>query len=212
MQTFSPSHFESVEPGPRKEHKRQILSSALACFDEFGIEATTVEAIRTTANSSVGSIYHHFGNKEGLIAALFFAALDDRENLIRPRIRSAETSHAAIGHLIHSYLEWVTNKPELARFLSNARHSVANGPHSKDLTARNKQRFGDLQKWLALGVENGSILPLPKETYASLLIGPSENFCRAWLTGRVKGKPTDYADVFADAAWRALASKNARRD
>lgn len=212
MRTLSPSLFESVEPGPRKAHKRQILTGALACFDEFGIEATTVEVIRTRANSSVGSIYHHFGNKEGLIAALFFAALDDQLNLIRPRMKSADTSRAAIGQLIHSYLEWVTNKPELARFLSNARHSVVNGPYNKDLTARNKQRFGDLQKWLALGVENRSIRPLPKETYASLLIGPSENYCRAWLSGRVKAEPIDYAAIFADAAWRVVAVTTAKND
>lgn len=204
MKNFSPSLFDSVEPGPRKAHKRQILSSALACFNELGIEATTIEAIRTRADSSVGSIYHHFGNKEGLIAALCFAALDDQLNLIQPRMKSAGTPREAIGQLIHSYLEWVTQKPELARFLSQARHAVATGPFGKALGERNKQRYGDLHKWLSQGVSDGAILALPKETYASLLIGPSENFCRAWLSGRVKEPPIAYAEVFAEAAWRAV--------
>ena len=70
--------------------------------------------------------------------------------------------------------------------------------------ARNKQRYGDLHKWLAKGVQDGLILALPKETYASLLIGPAENFCRAWLSGRVKESPIAYAEVFAEAAWRAV--------
>ena len=81
--------FARVEPGPRKEHKRLILSCALACFNELGIQATTVETIRERANSSIGSIYHHFGNKDGLIAALFFAALDDQLALTQPRIQNA---------------------------------------------------------------------------------------------------------------------------
>ena len=163
MKNFSPSLFDSVEPGPRKAHKRQILSSALACFNELGIEATTIEAIRTRADSSVGSIYHHFGNKEGLIAALCFAALDDQLNLIQPRMKSAGTPREAIGQLIHSYLEWVTQKPELARFLSQARHAVATGPFGKALGDRNKQRYGDLHKWLSQGVNDGAILALPKK-------------------------------------------------
>ena len=206
MKKFSPSLFEVVEPGPRKAHKREILSCALACFNEVGIEATTIETIRSKANSSVGSIYHHFGNKEGLVAALCFAALDDQLKLFEPRMKTAATPKEAIVQLVHSYMQWVGEKPELARFLAQARNGVANGPFAKDLDARNKQRYGDLHKWLAKGVQDGLILALPKETYASLLIGPAENFCRAWLSGRVKESPIAYAEVFAEAAWRAVGS------
>jgi AcrR family transcriptional regulator len=207
MKKFSPSLFEAVEPGARKAHKREILSCALACFNEMGIEATTIEAIRAKASSSVGSIYHHFGNKEGLVAALCFAALDDQLQLIKRHIESVTTPREAIAVLIKSYMAWVAEKPELARFLSQARNAVANGPFAKDLAARNKQRYGDLHKWLAKGIQDGDILELPKETYASLLIGPAENFCRAWLSGRVKQSPVACAEVFADAAWRSIASR-----
>lgn len=80
----------------------------------------------------------------------------------------------------------------------------ATGPFGKDLAERNKIRYGGLQEWLAQGVKNGTILALPKEIYASLLIGPAESFCWAWLSGRVKGTPTDYAEIFSAAAWRAV--------
>lgn len=204
MNQSSPSLFEDVEPGPRKAHKRRILSGALACFNELGIEATTIETIRGRTKSSVGSIYHHFGNKEGLVAALCFAALDDQLNLMQPRVKSASTPREAVGQLIHSYLEWVSQKPELARFIAQARQSVATGPFGKDLDERNRQRYGNLHKWLARGIEDGTILALPKEIYASLLIGPSENYCRAWLSGRVSESPITYAKILAEAAWRAV--------
>jgi hypothetical protein len=38
-----------------------------------------------------------------------------------------------------------------------------------------------------------------------LLIGQSENYYGAWLSGRVKGVPTDYAQVFSEAAWCSVA-------
>jgi AcrR family transcriptional regulator len=196
--------LERVEPGPRKAHKRHIMSCALACFDQLGLEATTIETIRERAGSSIGSIYHHFGNKEGLIAALCFAALDDQFALAQPRMLEAATPREAIEALVCTYLEWVTQQPKLARFLSQTRHSVATGPLKNELAERNKQRFGALLEWLAKGVKDGTIRPLPRETYASLLIGQSENYCRAWLTGRVKGKPSDYAKIFAQAAWASV--------
>lgn len=199
-----PDLFERVEPGPRKAHKRLILNCALACFNELGIQATTVETIRERANSSIGSIYHHFGNKDGLIAALFFAALDDQLALTQPRIAHAASAREAVEALVQTYLEWVTQQPELARFMSQARASIADGPFSADLVQRNKQRYGGLLEWLDQGVKEGSVRSLPRETYASLLIGQSENYCRAWLSGRVKTKPTDFVQVFAEAAWRSV--------
>ncbi len=196
--------FARVEPGPRKEHKRLILSCALACFNELGIQATTVETIRERANSSIGSIYHHFGNKDGLIAALFFAALDDQLAMTQPRIQNAVSAKQAIEALVQTYLEWVTQQPELARFLSQARASVADGPFGNELMERNKQRHGDLMQWLEKGIKDGSVRPLPRETYASLLIGQSDSYCRAWLSGRVKSKPSDFVQVFVDSAWRSV--------
>jgi AcrR family transcriptional regulator len=181
-----------------------ILNAALACFNELGIQATTIETIRERADSSIGSMYHHFGNKDGLIAALFFAALDDQLALTEPRIQSAASAREAIEALVQTYLGWVTQQPELARFMSQARATIADGPFSDELAQRNKQRFGGLLKWLDKGVKEGSIRPLPRETYASLLIGQAENYCRAWLSGRVKTPPSDFAQVFAEAAWRSV--------
>ncbi|WP_439861358.1 TetR/AcrR family transcriptional regulator [Pseudomonas sp. MBLB4136] len=197
--------LERVEPGDRRSNKRHIMACALACFDEMGLESTKIEDIRQRAESSIGSIYHHFGNKEGLVAALYFAALDDQLALVQPRIEGAGTPREAVEALIRTYLAWVEQQPELARFISQARHAVASGPRQDDLAARNRRRYGALLDWLGKGVDAGVIRKLPREVYASLLIGQAENYCRAWLSGRVKGAPTVHADIFADAAWRSIA-------
>ena len=199
-----PDLFDRVEPGTRKQSKRQILRSALACFDELGVDATPIDTIRERAGSSIGSIYHHFGNKDGLIAALYLAALDDQLALMLPAMTEARTPKQAIAALIQTYLTWVTQQPELARFLFQVRHSVATGPRKDELAERNKQRYQALLGWLKEGVKDGTIRALPSETYASLLIGQSENYCKAWLSGRVKGSPLDYAETFPEAAWRSV--------
>ena len=57
----------------RSSRKQEILQAALACFTEFGVEATTIEMIRDRSGASIGSVYHHFGNRERIIAALYLA-------------------------------------------------------------------------------------------------------------------------------------------
>ena len=199
-----PDLFERVEPGARKAHKRLILNVALRCFNQAGIAATPIDTIREQANSSIGSIYHHFGNKEGLVAALFFAALDDQMAQAQPRIEGAGSTQEAVHALVHTFMEWMSEQPELARFMVQARASVADGPFKDALAQRNRLRYGRMLQWLEAGVRQGSIRALPREAYASLLIGAAENYGRAWLSGRVQTPPKDIAAVFADAAWRAV--------
>jgi AcrR family transcriptional regulator len=198
--------LERVEPGARKAHKRHVMACALDGFERDGIEATTIDDIRAAADSSTGSIYHHFGNKDGLIAALFFAALDDQTALVEPRIAAATTAREAVEATVVSYMEWVSAQPRLARFMYKARAVVTAGPAHDDLAARNKARHRELLAWLVKGVERGEIRALPRETYVSLLIGQSENYCRAWLAERIKAKPSEHAAVFAEAAWRSIAA------
>jgi AcrR family transcriptional regulator len=196
--------FKRVEPSERKANKRRIMAVALACFDEFGIEAATVEQIRDLAGSSTGSVYHHFRNKEGLITSLYFAALDDQLALTQPRVEGASTVKDAIHALVQSYLEWVTDQPQLARFLFRARSSVSESEYRDALLQRNEIRYGLLLNRLAEGVKAGTIRELPREMYASLLIGQADNYCRSWVFGRVKARPLDYVDIFAEAAWRSV--------
>ena len=41
-------------PGRRAALKREILEHALACFNELGIEATTIDAIKTRCSALIG--------------------------------------------------------------------------------------------------------------------------------------------------------------
>ena len=198
--------FERAEPGPRKAHKRELMACALDAFEAAGIAATTVEDIRARAGSSIGSIYHHFGNKDGLVAALFFAAIDDQATLCESHFAAATTPRAIVEASVRSYLEWVAAQPRLARYVYMARSTVASGPAAEDLARRNKARYRVLFDWLDRGVAEGTVRALPRETYVPLMIGPSETYCRAWLSERVKASPAQHVAVFTEAAWRAVAT------
>lgn len=199
--------LERLEPGKRRSGKRQIMLSALACFEELGLESTKIDDIRLRSGSSIGSIYHHFANKEGLVAALFFVALDDQHALMDPLMTAARSPREAAEAMVKGYLKWVELQPQLARFMYQARHAVAAGPRKDELRDRNRQRFGSLLALLKTGAESGEVRKLPSEIYASLLIGQSENYSRAWLSGRVAARPTGYQDIFAEAAWLSIAGR-----
>lgn len=199
------SPVETNNEGVSSSSRQRLLDSALACVDDNGPAATTIDMIRRRANASIGSLYHHFGNKDGLLAALYFQLMGDQLAWSETDLAAAQTLRDLIDALVHGYLEWVTQNPREARFLYAVRSEVAAGPQAERLARKNKQRFARLQILLRAGVEAGTVRALPRDVYASLLVGQSENYCRAWLSGRVRTEPSSHGPVFADAAWRAIA-------
>ncbi|MDZ5434883.1 TetR/AcrR family transcriptional regulator [Pseudomonas fluorescens] len=202
--------LERCYPGRRAELKRDIFRNALKLFNEQGIEATTIEMIRAQCDTSVGAIYHHFGNKEGLVAALFFTALDDQARLRDSYMAAAASTQAGVYALVHSYVDWVDSQPEWARFQYHARFAVTKGPHKDELATRNKARNKMLLEWLSDPTHRGQLGDFPAELMPSLIIGQADSYCRAWLSGRVKGSPKAYRELLAEAAWRSVVDPQSR--
>jgi AcrR family transcriptional regulator len=196
--------IERTFPGRRSDLKRSILREALACFNEVGIEATNIETIRARCDTSVGAIYHHFGSKEGLVAALFFAALEDQASLRERYLQDAQTAQAGVVALVYSYVEWVHAQPEWARFVFQSRFAVSNGPFKDELIARNKRRNHQLKDWMNAEGRKEQFSPLPAELIPSLIIGAAENYSRAWLSAKVKKSPWEYRELLAQAAWNSI--------
>lgn len=198
------SILERRFPGHRAGLKREILEQALACFNETSIEATTIDSIRARCAASVGAIYHHFGNKEGILGTLFFAVLDDQYEFFEKYVEQASTLEAFISALVISYVDWVVQNPDWARFQFQARASVAKGPHRHELAERNSKQFQALKEKLRT-IDNGGIsITTPFELLPSLVIGASENYCKAWLSGRVETSPREFREDLAAAAWRSI--------
>lgn len=70
-----------TSPGDRRTRRRAqtgaaILEGAERLFLTRGFEATTVEQLSEEADVAVGSIYGHFGGKEGVYAGLIDRALE----------------------------------------------------------------------------------------------------------------------------------------
>jgi AcrR family transcriptional regulator len=196
--------LERALPEARQASRRAVLRHALTLFNAHGIEATTIDDLRKACGHSVGTIYHHFKNKEGLVAALFFVALDDQSRAIAQHLEGLNDGQAAIEALIECYTAWITAQPECAQFVFLARDAVAQGPHAADLRQRLQARYAPIDELLARDAAAGRILPLPADLIPALVLGATEFYARGWLAGRRQAAPAAYAKRFAAAAWRSL--------
>jgi AcrR family transcriptional regulator len=183
------------------DRKQEILDAALRGFAEKGLAGTTVEEVRERSGASVGSIYHHFGDKEGIAAALYVAALSDYQEGLLAVLAAGDEPERTVKELVRHHLRWVDADRDRARFLLSGRPPRAAG----EIAALNRRAFRATSKWLDEQVAAGRIRAMPFDLFYSVLIGPAQEFCRHWLEGRVRSSLRSAERELAAAAWRSLA-------
>lgn len=182
--------------------KRQIIDAALRCFSEHGVSATTIDMIREASSTSVGSLYHHFGNKEAIAAAVFIEGMRDFALQVATRLDSANGAEEGIKALVAANVEWISANPDWARFCFHHRAQVRHEDATERLRG-DQQLFQErLRDWFA--PYRGALRDLPIEVFAALVVGPTHDYARHWLAGRITTPLLEQLDTFAEAAWRSV--------
>ena len=187
----------------RPARRGEILEAALRCFTRSGYARASIEDVVRESGASVGSIYHHFGGKEQLAAALYVEGLAGYQ---RGFVTTLEHDHAnaeeAVKAVVAHHLRWVEANPELARFLLSSREAEVVEASRAALGELNRDVFAATRLWL--GRWRGALREMPFGLLHPVLIGPSQEFARHWLAGRVRESIDEAEPVLAEAAWKAV--------
>jgi AcrR family transcriptional regulator len=189
------------------DRRQAILDAALRSFSEKGVAASTVEDVRRLSGASVGSIYHHFGDKEGIAAALYVEALRDYQQGFLEIVRRAPEAGRGVRALVRHHLRWVAAHRDLARFLLTGAPPGA----AERLEPLNRELFAATGAWVDAEVEAGRLRRLPRDLLYTVLIGPAQEFSRLWLGGRTRTSMRSAERALAQAAWDALRNTEGER-
>ncbi|MFT0211428.1 TetR/AcrR family transcriptional regulator [Pseudomonas sp. F1_0610] len=191
-------------PQVRDKTKKDILLHALDLFNTQGISQTTIEQIKQASGNSIGTIYHHFKSKQGLIAYLYQLLLHDQQQALEAYTLTNATVSQTVEYIIYSYIDWASEYPDFAIFQFNASASTSCGEFSNELNILIKQRVESLLLHLTACPDASMLSEHPPELLPALIIGTAHHYARAWLEGRTKQPPTTYREYFAQAAINAL--------
>ncbi len=190
-----------MEASARTQARRQdILDAALACFSEKGFGPTTMGDIRRASGASIGSIYHHFGGKEQLAAALYVEGTRRYQEGYLAAIHAHDDAEAGVKAAVRHHLHWVRDNRELAAFMLTPRDPEVLLASQADVRELNRRLFRESADWLRHHVT----AELPLDLYYTIIIGTSQEFCRHWLAGRTITPIEEATEPLAEAAWDAL--------
>ncbi|MBD9484417.1 TetR/AcrR family transcriptional regulator [Pseudomonas sp. PDM14] len=188
----------------RPSRKDEILQAALACFTEIGVDATTIEMIRDRSGASIGSLYHHFGNKERILGALYMAGTAEYAALLEEGFAKVDSAETVVKLLVTSYVDWVVANPDWARFILHSRGRVEASELGEQLREVNRVHFARIQQALADYREQGLFKAMPADCFASVVIGPTHDFARNWLAGRTQSGFSECRELLAQVAWESV--------
>ena len=182
-----------------------ILDAALELFNKRGFANVGISDIVARAGASVGSVYHHFGDKEGIAAAVYVEGMADYHRaLLRELERDRATAEEAVKGLVRNHLRWVKRNRALARYLLTTRDPEVAGATGEALATMNRDVFHAVEEWLEAWAEAGEVRRLPLGLLHAVVLGPCQEFSRHWVAGRTKQSIDEAEPVLADAAWKAV--------
>ena len=185
------------------ELKNRVMQVALTHFSKAGIERTNVGDILKDAQCSVGSLYHHFGNKEGIAEALFIEGIRQFNGGLLAALLSRRTGETGVRAIIRYCCQWVTEQPALAAFLLSREIKLSESA-KRELKELDRAFGQALYDWFLPHVQKGELLELPRSLYISIICGPTLEYSRLWLSGRNRRSPDDVSALLAEAAWQSI--------
>ena len=187
------------------ERRAAILAAALVEFNAHGVAGASIEEIRRRSGASVGSIYHHFGGKDGIAGALYLEGLRDYQVGFVAALEGAASTKDGIERGVRFHLEWIDSHRDLARFLLLGRDASVMVKTARPLRELNRRFLAAVSRWMAPAVARGELRAVGPQLLTALWIGPSQELARHRLADhRSQASLTDAAEVLAQAAWRSL--------
>ena len=185
--------------------RQRALIAALALFDAQGVDATTIEQVRDAADISIGSLYHHFRSREGLVGALYEDLLERYRAVLAAELARHDTTRALLDAFVATHIDWSVRNPAAARFLAEHRHHPALKAAESRLQHGTTDFLHPLLLRLRPAMTAGILRPLPPELLLSLVIGPVQTWLRMQRAGHTSLKPAGAAQKLSDLIWDAIA-------
>ncbi len=186
------------------KRQQDILAATLQVIGKQGLNNTTITHIREQSGASIGSIYHHFANREGVMAALYKECLSDCFTAMENALVQQDDTEIGIKAIVETYLSWVEDDPEKASFVYDASQGQLLRAHVDDIMAFKSQLYQGIFDWIQPRIAAGQLIALPPWAYDAIIMGPAHEFARRWLGGLREMEMAQAKVVIANAVWRAV--------
>lgn len=187
----------------REDTRALVLDAALSLFTDKGYFNTSVHDIGREAGVSIGSIYHHFGDKEGLARSLYEMLTIRMQQLIGKVEQRTDNCHDQARDLVARLFELTETEPRSMSFMLYARHREFLPDEPPVCSSR---PFAMMRAMVSRGMARGEIRDMDAMVASTCLFGGPLRMITARLDGILPRPLPEYLEEVWDCAWHSVAS------
>lgn len=149
-----------------EETRASLLATARRVFGEHGYAATSMDDLTAQAGLTRGALYHHFGDKKGLLAAVVAQLDAETDRRLQAISNGADDAWDGFVQRCRTYLE-LALEPEIQRIVLRDARAVLGGasPESQRHCVHSMQQL--IEQLTAQGV----VAAVDARALASLIYG-----------------------------------------
>ncbi len=149
-----------------EETRASLLTTARRVFSEHGYAATSMDDLTAQAGLTRGALYHHFGDKKGLLAAVAEQIDAETDTRLQAISDAAEDAWEGFRQRCVAYLDMAL-EPEVQRIVLRDARAVLGGasPDSQ------RHCVASMQRLISNLIQRGVIAPVDAQALASLIYG-----------------------------------------
>ncbi|MES3709402.1 TetR family transcriptional regulator [Pseudomonas putida] len=164
-----------------EETRARLLETARKVFSERGYADTSMDDLTAQAGLTRGALYHHFGDKKGLLAAVVEQLDAEMDERLRAITDTAEDGWEGFRQRCHAFLEMAL-EPQIQRIvLRDARAALGGGSPEAQ-----QQCVESMRKLIHELIVQGVIVEADAQALASLLYGSLAE-AAAWIAEAEEG-------------------------
>lgn len=186
----------------RVDTRSLVLDAALDLFSGQGYFNISVHDIVRASGVSIGSIYHHFGDKEGIARALQAHLGTRMAQMVADVAAQADTCRDQSRALIARLFDMTEAEPRTMAFLFYARHREFLPDEPPVCSSR---PFVMLRELVERGMARGEVRRMDVLVASSSLFGGAFRMITSRLDGIVPEPLPAYLDAVWSCGWRAVA-------
>ena len=185
-----------------RDRRELILEAALRLFTaEGGYFHASVHDIRREADVSIGSIYHHFKNKEAIAKALYDKVVCEMAEAVEEIRATYHTAHDRCRAIIACLYDMVEQTPATMRYIIYAQHREFMPDEPPICSSRPFELMKDI---VEDGIRDGEIRQLDPMVAATNIFGGAIRMIHLRLDGALPGSLVKHLEQTWQCAWRGV--------